>query len=158
MVEEISRTDSSFEVGKDIGNVFHEFLLRFKVVEAEKSQVLVDGKEDLAMDFIQKIISNELNVSHQRNINTLSNIDSLEQLVISLLFIEIVVDCVFVEHAILNKHQRLNVLQIYVLLQCSRKEEEVLQDTRSLSVIFLHGVIWLFNVVRELFVAGFGEL
>lgn len=70
-----------------------------------------------------------MNICHQGNVNSLGDIDGLEQFVVSFLFVEVVVNCIFVEHALFNKHQRLDVLQIYVLLQCSGKEEEVLEDT-----------------------------
>ena len=118
---------------------------------------MVDGKENLSMDFRQRIISNKPNISHQWDVDSLGDIDSLEQFVVSLLFVEIVVNCIFVEHALLDEHQRLDVLQIYVLLQCPRKEEEVLKDARPLCVIFLHRIIGFFNVVRKLFVSGFGD-
>jgi hypothetical protein len=35
MIEEVGGSYSSLEVGEDIGNIFHELLLAFQVVEAE---------------------------------------------------------------------------------------------------------------------------
>lgn len=58
MIEEVGCSNSAFEVGKNVRNVLHQSLLAFQVVEAKQGEVLVDGKEDLAMYLRNGVVAN----------------------------------------------------------------------------------------------------
>lgn len=158
MVEEVGRTDPALEVRQDVGHILHQFLLALEVVEAEQRQVLVDREEDLAVDLGQRVVADQLDVGHEGDVDALGDVDGLEELVVALLLVEVVVDDVLVEHGLLHEHQRFDVLEVDVLLERPREEEEVLQDARPLGVQFLHRVVGLLDVVGELFVPGLGDL
>lgn len=74
-------------------------------------------------------IADELYVGHEWYVDALCDVDGLEELVVALLFVEIVVDRVLVEHALLNEHEGLDVLEVYILFEGAGKEEEVLENT-----------------------------
>lgn len=91
-------------MGKDIRNVFHQLLLALEIIEAKQSKVLIDGKQYLPMDLRNEVIPNEFDIGHQRNVNPLGNVDSLEELIVPFLLVEIIVNDVLVEHGLLNEH------------------------------------------------------
>lgn len=108
------------------------------------------------MYFGEGVISHELDVGHQWYVDALCNVDGLEEFVVALLFIEVVVDGILVEHVFLDEHEGLNVFEIDIFFEGAGKEEEVLEYTGTLGIILLHGVVGLFDVVRELLITRFG--
>lgn len=104
MVEEIGSAHSPLEVRQDVGHVLHQLLLALQVVEAQQCQVLVDGEQDLPVYLGERVVSDELDVGHEGNVDALCDVDSLEEFVVALLFIEVIVYRVLAEHALLNKH------------------------------------------------------
>lgn len=56
------------------------------------------------MDLRNEVIPNEFDIGHQRNVNPLGNVDSLEELIVPFLLVEIIVNDVLVEHGLLNEH------------------------------------------------------
>jgi hypothetical protein len=54
--------------------------------------------------------THDLNVFNQGDVNLFCQVDSLEKVVVLLLFVQVAEDYVLVENAILDEHQSLDVL------------------------------------------------
>jgi hypothetical protein len=104
MVKEVGSAHSPLEVRENIGHVLHQLLLALQIVEAQQCQVLVDGEEDLPVYFGERVVSYELDVGHEGNVDAFCDVDCLEELVVALLLVEVVVDRVLIEHALLDEH------------------------------------------------------
>ena len=62
LVEEAGGAHFLVEVFEDVGDVTHQDVLGFHVVEAEQGQVLVDGEEQFAVDLAEGLLAHELDV------------------------------------------------------------------------------------------------
>jgi hypothetical protein len=98
------------EVGQDVGDVVHEEMLGLGVVEAEEGEVLEDREEQPAVDLRDLLVAHDVNVVDQRLVNALGHVQLLEEKVILLLLSVEVIDDRYVEHLLLDEHQRLDVL------------------------------------------------
>ena len=151
MVEEVGCADSVLEVREDEGHELHELLLALEVVEAKEREVVVDAEEDSAVDLARGVVADNLDVGHQRLVDAFSDVHVLEKFVVAFLLVQVAVNRVSSEILVVDLHQQLDVFEVYVLLQRSGQEEQVLEDARAVLVQLFHAVV---RLVYEIFVVG----
>ena len=120
LIKEISSSDFFAEMRDGIKNIIHQFLFSVKIVEAKKSEILIDCEKNLSVNFIDRFLTHESNIASQRKINSFSNVHILEQSIIFLFFSKITEDVIVIKHPVLDQHQSFNIFQVDSFLQGSR--------------------------------------
>mgnify|MGYP006897114460 CR=1 FL=1 len=62
MIKKLSSSDLFAKMRENIKNILHKFLLAIKIVEAKKSQILINSEKNLSMNFVDGLVTNKLDV------------------------------------------------------------------------------------------------
>jgi len=71
---------------------------------------MIDSEENFSMKVVGFVVSDQSNIGHEGEVDSLCDIDCLEKLVVALLLVEVGVYCIFVEHILFDIHQSLDIL------------------------------------------------
>ena len=105
LVEEVSCSDSVFEVGQDERHELHQFLFGVEIVEAQQGQVVVNREENASVHLGKRSVSDQSNVDHQRLVDALGDVHVLEETVVAFLLGEVGIHVVRAEVVLLHVHQ-----------------------------------------------------